>query len=840
MTPGEEAHTGSAAKARPAAIADLMVALPDAVILIDEFARVVWANRAATSIFGVPDDAAVGRQGLDFIHPDDFQLAAVSMESVRSKETGSPIELRVRSADGWRLVEVVGAPVDDGVLLSLRDLTERRRWEVAGDETARFRAIVQYAASVLLLVTADGIVTASSGALTRALGHDQERWEHRPLVELVDDSDHLAIERVLRDVRSNRSDVSRAPISVDVRLRHAGGVSVPFALTFVDLLDDPTVEGLVVTGHDITERLLIEEDLRQANSLLAATLESTTDGILVVSLSGRVRSYNDKFAELWRLSRETLRSDDENHLLASVIDQLSDPGSFLAKIHELYLDPNAQSHDILELNDGRVYERFSRPQRIGSDVVGRVWSFRDVTEHRRLESDLSYQAFHDSLTGLANRALFVDHVEQTRCRLARDGGQMAVLFIDIDDFKTVNDSLGHAAGDALLVAVSERLLRCVRSGDTVCRLGGDEFAVLVDGFDVPSVADDIAEAIMVALRPPFFVDGQALSAAASVGIAFASSGVSPDEVLRNADLAMYTAKAGGKNCVRTFTPEMHVVAVRRLDLEAHLKASIGRGELVVHYQPIVELRTGFLHGFEALVRWNQPERGLLLPSEFIPFAEETGLIDEISDYVLTVACEQMAAWHRLYGDPIPTMAVNVAPRQLLDGSFPARVEAALAVHHLDASRLTLEITEGALMREPASTARRLERLRQLGVRIAVDDFGTGYSAFAYLQQFPVDVLKIDRSFVTEMLTRPGLSLAGAIVQIARTLDLVPIAEGVENQAQADALDAVGCELAQGFHFGRPVDAETTLALLTSRNHAPSSAGAAAAETSVGRASSAGR
>jgi len=797
-----------------AAVADLFAVLPDAVVLIDEYATVVWANRAATSLFGLPLGSAIGRQGLDFIHPDDFPLAAVSMESVRSKDAGTPIELRVRGPEGWRLVEVVGAPVGDLVLLSIRDLTERRRWEVAGDETARFRSIVQYAASVLFLVTGDGLITAASGALPRALGHDQENWEQRPLAELADEADRPIIDRVLSAIREGVRDENRTPTSVDVRLRHAGGITVPFALSFVDLLDDPTVQGLVVTGHDITDRLLIEEDLRQANSLLSATLESTTDGILVVNLNRRVTSFNEKFAEMWRLSPAALSSRDDQHLLAAVAHQLSDPGAFLAKIDELYLDPGAQSHDLVELTDGRVYERFSLPQRIGGEIVGRVWSFRDVTEHRRLESDLTYQAFHDSLTGLANRALLMDHVEQSARRLAREGGHLAVLFIDIDNFKTVNDSLGHAAGDTLLVAFSERLLGCVRPGDTVSRLGGDEFAVLIDRLDAPTAAEAISERILLALREPVRIGDQQLSSSVSIGIAHGSAGASPGDVLRNADLAMYSAKASGRNCVRAFSPEMHLAALRRLNVEAHLRASIDHGEFVVQYQPIVELRTGHIRGLEALVRWDHPELGFLLPSEFIALAEETALIDEIGDHVLNTACEQLARWVRDDGHPTLTMAINISPRQLLDRSFPERVQAILARYDLEPSLVTLEITERALMLEPATSAQRLEELHRFGVRIAVDDFGTGYSAFAYLQQFPIDILKIDGTFVNDTLTRPGMSLAGALIQIARALGLVPIAEGVESQAQADALAALGCDLAQGFHLGRPADSDTIAALLS--------------------------
>jgi len=285
-------------------------------------------------------------------------------------------------------------------------------------------------------------------------------------------------------------------------------------------------------------------------------------------------------------------------------------------------------------------------------------------------------------------------------------------------------------------------------------------------------------------------------------------------MLRNADLAMYTAKAGGKNFSRVFAHEMHLAAIERLDLEAHLRGAADRGELIVHYQPIYELQSGRITALEALVRWQHPERGPLGPLSFIPFAEEAGLIDEIGQHVLETACEEATRWARLVGAAhAPAVTVNVAPRQLLDSRLPDRVEALLNRCGLEPHRLVLEITEGALMKDPAAATVGLRRLSDLGVRLAVDDFGTGYSSLAYLQQFPVDMLKIDQSFVNDILTRSGSLLVRAIVQIAHTLGLTPIAEGVESAAQSDALTACGCDLVQGFHLGRPVDATTTRDLI---------------------------
>lgn len=797
----------------PLDLASIATSLPDAALVIDELGHIQWGNPAAEALFGVCFEDGLGRNGLEFVHPDDLPMAVLSMESVQGKEVGSLLELRMRHADGsWRLMEMRGARFDGGVLLCIRDLTDRRRWEVVGDDSATFRALLQNATTLMVLLHADGVVGRSSASLSRLLGRGQEWLEDQPFSRLVHPDDHQRLAEALDQVRRPGA----APVTVDLGLLAGDGRTVPFAITFGNQLDDPVVAAIVATGHDVSDRVRTEEELRHTNSVLGATLESTTDGILVVDLDGRITSYNGRFADLWRLPRHVVDTADDDRVLGVVLDQLRDPAAFLAKVHELYAAPEAASRDVIEFKDGRVLERDSLPQRIGGRVVGRVWSFRDMTEQVRLQRELSHQAFHDPLTGLANQALFRDRVGLATARSERHGGQLAVLFIDLDDFKTVNDSLGHSAGDALLVTVSERITSCLRPGDTAARLGGDEFAVLVDELSDPEDAVAVADRILATLRVPVGLYSTQVAPSASIGIAYGAAGMAVDELLRNADLAMYTAKSAGKARHQVFADEMHRAAVERLDLESRLRGAADRGELVLHYQPIVELATNRVVAMEALVRWLHPERGLLGPNAFIPFAEEGGLIEEIGHHVLVAAIDEAVQWSRLVGSAAPSVSVNLSPRQLLDPALSDRVELALQRSGLHPAQLVLEITESALMHDPVAATESLQRLGRLGVRLAVDDFGTGYSSLAYLQRFPLDVLKIDGSFVDDALAEGGWSLAGAILQIAQSLELVAIAEGVETAAQADALVSMGCTLAQGYHLGRPMGAAAARQLLAGR------------------------
>ena len=448
---------------------------------------------------------------------------------------------------------------------------------------------------------------------------------------------------------------------------------------------------------------------------------------------------------------------------------------------------------------------------LGDDpaVDGRVVNIRDVSDRKAHEENLLRAALYDPLTGLANRVLFREHVDKALARLRRTPARPhAVLFIDLDGFKTINDSLGHAAGDEVLAEVGHRLLRWMRPGDTSARLGGDEFAVLLENtsqFDTGVLAKRILDVLLA----PIVVQGKEVVLTGSIGIALSETGQDSDALLRNADAAMYTAKAAGKGQFRVFEPEMHQAAMRRLDLEADLRRAVGRNELYLAYQPIVDLATSQVTAAEVLVRWKHPERGLIPPLDFIPVAEDSGYIRELGRHILEQACHQVRQWHRRYPGHEPLrICVNASVRQIEQPDFYDEVARALTESGLDGNLLTLEITESLFMSDFTATVQKLRRLKELGLKLAVDDFGTGYSSLSYLRSLPIDILKIDKSFVVGVTLGPEQSaVARAVVKLARTFNLRTVAEGIEQPEQAAELLAMGADMGQGYWYACPLSAE---------------------------------
>jgi diguanylate cyclase (GGDEF)-like protein len=497
--------------------------------------------------------------------------------------------------------------------------------------------------------------------------------------------------------------------------------------------------------------------------------------------------------------------------MSFVLDQLVDPSEFVSKVRQLYGNSHAESFDVLAFLDGRTVERYSRPQRAAGGVVGRVWSFRDVTARQRAQdqargllAELVEQAeqhrllaFKDPLTGLFNRALFHEHLDSALAR--RKDNEVHLLLVDLDDFKEVNDVFGHQAGDDLLVEVGRRLQDCVNPGDIVARLGGDEFVILLSGGQDP---DFTARRIVAALNTPVFLDGVEIPVSVSLGFSSSADGsVHGPELLRRADIALYEAKSAGKNRHRGFHPEMMAALLRRTDLEAGLRRAVQRQEIRVHFQPIVSPGNVNVSQMEVLVRWQRPT-GLVAPMDFIPAAESNGSIIDLGEEVMRQACLQLRDW--LEGYELRTMAVNVSAVQLREEHFAARLLAILADSGIRPGQVVIEVTESVFLITGSRVIDQLSELREHGVRISIDDFGTGYSSLGRLQDLPVDAIKVDKSFVDKIVTGDEyLPILNSMIDMAHNLGLHVTAEGVESDTQAAELVRLGCDALQGYLFSRP-------------------------------------
>ena len=581
-------------------------------------------------------------------------------------------------------------------------------------------------------------------------------------------------------------------------------------LLLLDTLADYAAVAIETTRL-FDEAVSRRNDAEQRERRIQAVMTNVADGLLTFDAEGVIKSANPAAERIFGQPAESLKGQAVSGLMPE-----------LAGTPDRAMSPDADSGDVikrevsfLRADASRVPIEVSITSIRQADPPLFIAVVRDISERRAFEQQLRHMAFHDALTGLPNRALFMDRIEHA-LRVASDrGGSVGLLFLDLDNFKVVNDSLGHAIGDELLVKIANRLKTSLGPGPTLARFGGDEFTVLLDHASGDATPDEMAGRLRVAMERPFIVAGRDVFATLSIGIAVSSrGGESAGDLLRNADVAMYRAKSGGRARAVVFDQRMDSVAVDRLELETELRGALERSELELHYQPIVELGTARIRDFEALIRWRHPRDGLVSPDRFISLAEETGLIVPIGQWVLETACRQLKTWHNRFGTDDISLSINISARQLQQPDLLSEIVRVLRTNDLPARSLTIEITESLAMRDAAAAAVILGELKQLGVGVAIDDFGTGYSSLSYLHRFPCDVLKIDRSFVSRLGgDRHDHAIVEAIVALAHALDMEVTAEGIETGEQLARLSALRCERGQGYYFSRPVPAHAASELL---------------------------
>ncbi|MGE3907997.1 MAG: putative bifunctional diguanylate cyclase/phosphodiesterase [Chloroflexota bacterium] len=601
-----------------------------------------------------------------------------------------------------------------------------------------------------------------------------------------------------------------------------GSVLGAFGVLFLSLFLIIRGAASLIRRHQAERELMMRRNEDRLQSLVG----NTADVIAVLDATGSMSYVTPSVERAWGAAPATVQGvamvelshPEDRSAAMMLLEQVArEPGANVSSELRIRHQQQATAHGPNLEDSWRDFEVIARNLLADPAVNGIVVTFHDITQRKAFEQDLQRLAFHDTLSGLPNRVLFHDRLERALVRAERRRRLIAVMFLDLDNFKVVNDSLGHDVGDRLLVEAAERVQTCLRAEDTAARLGGDELAVLLEDVIDESSVVDVATRISEAMSEPMMIDGRTLIVTVSIGIALSTAARErPDTLLRNADLAMYRAKADGKARVQLFDPSMSNGALDRLELESDLRSALAGDELRVVHQPIVALSTGRIIGIEALIRWDHPSRGTISPAQFIPIAEETGLIVEIGLWVLREACTRARMWHLARPQEPPlTMSVNLSARQFLQPDLVERVADVLFETGLDPAALKLEITETVLMRDIDSTVEKLWALKRLGVKLAIDDFGTGYSSLSYLKRFPVDTLKIDRSFVSGLGEDANdTAIVRSVVALAKSLNLAVTGEGIETTAQLGHLQSLGCDRGQGYLFSKPVDAAAMGQLLS--------------------------
>ena len=797
-------------------LAALFDAMRDPVFVMDRHGVYLKVFAHDESLLALPKNELVGRSMHEIFDSETAaQFQAVVDEAVTNEKlVRAQYPMILRGEEKWFSASVTPLK-EGGVLWIIRDITEAHlaRQEVRQREEL-FRLLAENSSDCLATYRPDGTLLYVSPVVERIFGYKAEELSGRPNFELAHPDDI----RLLMAALQSAIDEPETHQKIEVRLLHKAGHWVWTEITGHAFINGRGEMEIHTVSRDITQRRANEEALRHAEEKYRSIFENAVEGIFQTTPEGKYLDANSSLARIYGF-------DSVGELRANFSDIAG----------QLYTEPKRRAEFVAVMNhQGEVSNFESQIRRKNGELIwisenaravrnenGAIIYYEgtveDITATRDNKQQLLHDALHDRLTGLSNRALFMDRLEQSFARLVRHPDHLfAVLFLDFDRFKNINDSLDHLAGDELLKAIGRRLQDCLRPGDTVSRFGGDEFALLLEDVTDLSDATLVAERVQDAMRKPFQLGKQEVFSSASIGIALGHGNYErAEDLLRDADMAMYRAKARGKARHEVFDAEMHTRAVALLQLETDLRWAIERNEFRLYYQPIIRIENQSIIGFEALIRWQHPERGLVAPAEFIPIAEETGWIIPIGRWVLEEACSQLAKWQAEFEGAEPlSMSVNLSGKQFSQTDLIEVVETVIRESGIAPGTLKLEITESAIMEDAQIVTQRLLELRNLGVRLGLDDFGTGYSSLSYLHRFPLDTLKIDRSFVARLLENgENREIVRTIVTLGKNLGMDVVAEGVEEASQLEDLRGLNCQHAQGYLFARPLPADEAIETL---------------------------
>jgi diguanylate cyclase (GGDEF)-like protein/PAS domain S-box-containing protein len=783
----------------------------------------VYASPSYQELTGYSDTQLIGSNPLDYIHPDDRAMVREKAVQTLKGKRSEPYEYRFIKKNGetiW-VLEMVTSITHNGkraALGSFLNITGQKAMERSMRQSEeRYRSIIEQMVDSYHETDLSGLLTFVNDAECRNLGYSREELIGMDIRRFINEKEFRKVSRVIAQVVNTGIPV----YAHELEITRKDGTKA-FNETSVSLIRDSKGSPIGLRGiaRDVTERKAMEEKIRESEERYRTILEEMEEWYFETDLAGNILFCNDIFAKGIGYSKERLMGGnlrdfgrpENTDIIYRAFHQVHETGEPIKNISHEFTRPDGSGTAFVEFSIFPTHNRKGKAS--GFRGVG-----HDITERKRAEDRIQYLATHDALTDLPNRLMFsqlLNHAIRSAQRYKR---QLAVFFIDLDRFKIINDTLGHDAGDQLLQKIAVRLRQSLRAVDVIARLGGDEFVILIEEIDDLEQVATVARTVLSTAMKPMTIMGEECRVTTSIGISsYPKDGVDEQSLMKNADIAMYFAKEQGKNNYQFYSKDIKPQSIERLSIETNLRQALQKNELSLHYQAKLDFKTGAITGVEALLRWQNPSLGSVTPMQLIPVAEETGLIVPIGRWVLKTACAQNVAWQR-QGLPPVCMAVNLSLRQLSDGDLIKDIKTALEDSGMDPNLLELEITESMVMHNPKRMIKVLSKIKNMGVRLAIDDFGTGYSSLAQLKHFPVDTLKVDRSFIRNIPDNSGdNAITEAIIAMGKTLRLTVVAEGVETQEQMDFLQERSCDEMQGFYFSKPVVPEKFADLL--RAHIP--------------------